>query len=187
MKTPPLARRLGSLTLALASLATLHANAQDPPARDDSVATIDADFQKALRQLERQRIERLAQLAERQPADDATATYQTLFQDALAAGLYREAEPTAERLLQRQGTPPQLRYLANLANILAEVDRNAFEESLASLEAAITTRKQRPRRTTTTPPLTPSCPRRCGSHSSKHITSGSSSPPSSTSPDAPSA
>lgn len=142
MKTPMLAGWLGSLSLTVALLPVASSSAQDSTRRSDSVAAIDADFGRSLRQLERQRIERLARLAEQQPADEAAATYLVLFQDALAAGLYRDSEPIAERILQQGNAPPQLRYLANLTNILAEVDRGAFEESLKSIEAAIAAGKK---------------------------------------------
>lgn len=111
--------------------------AQEPERVEESVATIDAEFQRAFRDLERQRITRLARLADRQTGPEAVATYLVLFQDALTTGHFAEAEPIAERILQQGQSPTQLRYLAHLTNILAEVDRSDFEESLKSLKAAI--------------------------------------------------
>ena len=61
--------------------------------------------------LERQRLERLGQLASVQPKDQAEATYQDYFRLAIAKGLYAEAEPVAERLI-RDGDIAPLRGLA---------------------------------------------------------------------------
>src|SRR5438309_10006528 len=61
---------------------------------------IEADFQRDLIKLERTRIERLAALAAGQPKPEADQTYADLFRSAIAAGLYNEAEPIAERLIR---------------------------------------------------------------------------------------
>ena len=119
------------------------ATAQDGvPARPSdpgapSIESIHADYQRALMKLERQRLERLGQLASAQPKDQAEATYQDYFRLAIAKGLYAEAEPVAERLIRAGDTPPAVTWLAHLVNIVAEADRGAYDESLASLASAV--------------------------------------------------
>jgi peroxiredoxin len=136
----PAAFLLPCTVLAAAALAT--ARGQDQPKAQpagESVEAIDAAFLRGVMDLERARLRQLEGLAGRQPKDRAEATYIAYFRDALTVGLYRDAEPTAERLLASGEATPQLLYLAHVANILAEVDRGAFDESLRSLAAATAT------------------------------------------------
>lgn len=146
MSTPTRAALLGPLALAsalgLARPVAAQEPAQAPAGAADPVEAIDAEFRRDLRQLELRRVRRLEELAASQPPERAVATYEALFQAALLGGLYREVEPTAERLLSAGGAPPALRYQANLVNILAEVDRGAFDDSLASIQAAILERRK---------------------------------------------
>ena len=88
-------------------------------------------------ELERRRLERLARLAAGQGKDEASKTYEAYFRLVIANGLYREAEPTAERVMKAGGTSPEVGALAVLVNIIAEADRGAYEESVASIAAAI--------------------------------------------------
>jgi peroxiredoxin len=102
----------------------------------ESIDSINRDFEKELRRLERQRLERLAQLADRQDKAEANKTYEAYFQLAISSQLYREAEPTAERVLKSANPSSRVAGMAALVNIVAEADRGAYDESLASLAAA---------------------------------------------------
>src|SRR5262249_19155295 len=90
--------------------------------------------------LERKRLERLAKLAASQPKDEADVTYEAYFRFAIAAGLYRDAEPTAELDMKGAKAAPQVTALATLVNIVAEANRGAYQESLDSIVAAIKAR-----------------------------------------------
>jgi thiol-disulfide isomerase/thioredoxin len=106
-------------------------------ARGDSIEAINADYLKALDALEVQRIERLANLAESTQGETSTQAYAALFQAALSGGHYQAAEPVAERLMKAGHPSAAIRYLAAVTNILAECDRGAYEESLASIAQAL--------------------------------------------------
>lgn len=134
------ANRSSFLLLAVVVLAPFcllpRARAQNPAQPADSIEAIDAIFQNELRDLERRRLERLAALAASQKPADAVYTYGVYFQSALTGSLFKEAEPVAERVLASKEFPPSVRFLADLVNIIAEVDRNDFEASLKSVERA---------------------------------------------------
>ncbi len=112
------------------------ANRPNAP-EDESLASINAEFEREVLKLERRRLERLARLAVRQQPDEANRTYEIYFQSAIASGLYREAEPTAERVIKASNVTPQVVLLAFLVNIVAEANRGAYQESLDSILAAI--------------------------------------------------
>ena len=119
--------------------------AQDAPALD-SIEAIDARFQEKLQQLERDRLAQIAELAARPSAGEAAAPiYETYFRSALTAGLFQEAEPVAEKVLDGSAPSPTVRYLAEVINIMAEADRGAFDESLQSIVRAVRGRQGRGR------------------------------------------
>ncbi|WP_435006116.1 TlpA disulfide reductase family protein [Tundrisphaera lichenicola] len=111
--------------------------AQEAGESPPSIEKINSEYQRELAKIERLRLERLGQLAASQPMDQAESTYRDYFQLAIAKGLFLEAEPVAERLLQAGDTPSQIHTLANLINIVAEADRGEYEKSLQSLVSAI--------------------------------------------------
>ena len=103
-----------------------------------SIEQIDREFESGLAALERQRLERLAALVAAQAGPEANAAYEAYFQRALAARLYRDAEPIAERILrQGQSASPQVVYLAEAVDILAKVERGDFRPAVESLKAAL--------------------------------------------------
>jgi peroxiredoxin len=104
-------------------------------AQGEGLASINADFDRELKALETKRLERLARLAASQPKDQAEATYEAYFQYALGSNLFREAEPVAERVLKAGDAAPRIVLLAEITNVLGEVERGAFDESLNSLGA----------------------------------------------------
>jgi hypothetical protein len=102
----------------------------------ETIESINQNYDRELGRLERQRLDRLARLAAVQGKEEADKTYQAYFQHAIAGHLYREAEPIAERVLESTNPSTQLAMLAAIVNIIAEADRGAHDESLASLAAA---------------------------------------------------
>jgi hypothetical protein len=103
----------------------------------ESVAAIDGLYRKELDDIERRRLERLAALAGRQSGKEANQTYELYFRAAIAANLFAEAEPIAERVLRSKETSSAVTLLADVVKIMAEVGRGAYEQSLATLTSAI--------------------------------------------------
>ena len=140
-----------SLTLSLTSAARGRA---DSPSQDDpaaakpkvvrpivaggSLQSIHEDYARQLLELERQRLERLRQLAASQPANESAETYEELFRLAIANNLFREAEPAALEVLKSAGaSPPVIQFLARTIDIIASADRGAYDESLADLNSLV--------------------------------------------------
>jgi peroxiredoxin len=140
-----------SLTLTLSSAARGRPESlsQDDPAAPKpkvirpmvaggSVQSINEDYARQLLELERQRLERLGQLAARQSAKEAAETYEELFRLAVANNLFREAEPAAREVLKSASSlPPVIQFLARTIDIIASADRGAYDESLAELQTSI--------------------------------------------------
>ncbi len=139
-----------SLTLTLLSaLGRADSGSQDDPAlpkpkvvrpisAGGSLQSINEDYARQLLELERQRLERLGQLAARQPANEAAETYEELFRLAIANNLFREAEPAAlEVLKSARVSPPVVQFLARTVDIIASADRGDYDESLADLRTLI--------------------------------------------------
>lgn len=103
----------------------------------DPIGAIDAEFAEKFRDLERERLSKLAELALASEGPQAIQAYETFFRSALGAGLYQEAEPVAHQLLGGGAPSPVVRYLAEVANVMAEADRGDFEESLQSIVNAV--------------------------------------------------
>jgi peroxiredoxin len=101
-----------------------------------SLLSINEDYARQLLQLERQRLERLAQLAARQTPKEAAATYEQLFRSAITNNLFREAEPAAQHVL-KSASEPITQFLARTIDIIASADRGAYDESLSELRAVI--------------------------------------------------
>jgi thiol-disulfide isomerase/thioredoxin len=109
-----------------------------PIAAGGSLQSINEDYARQLLELERQRLERLGQLAARQPAKEAAETYEELFRLAVANNLFREAEPAARQVLKSaSSSPPVIQFLARTIDIIASADRGSYDESLAELRAVI--------------------------------------------------
>ena len=112
----------------------------------EGVEAIDREFQRDLIQLERRRLERLAELAARQPKVEAEKTYEVYLSSAAGRELFKEAEPIAEKVLKDGDASPRVLYLAHAVNIIAEVRRGDFEASLAIAEAACRSARHSARR-----------------------------------------
>jgi peroxiredoxin len=103
-----------------------------------SLQTINDDYARHLLQLERQRLERLGQLAARQSPAEAGETYEQMFRLAIANNLFREAEPAAQQVLKAStGLPPIVPFLAGTIDIIASADQGAYEDSLSELRRLI--------------------------------------------------
>lgn len=117
--------------------------AADPQApAQDSMAAIEADFQRDTLKLDKARIERMAKLAAGKTGPEADLAYETLFRIAIGSNLYSDAEPTAELVMKSTTVSAPVALLAHLVNIIAEADRGDFTESLKDLEASIKTKKE---------------------------------------------
>ncbi len=124
-------------------------------ASHQSAVSIDEDYNRKLVELERQRLEQLARLAQGQPPPQAAATYERLFRLAIVGDLFRDVEPAADAVIA-QGTPsPTTSALAHLVKIIAECDRGAFEQSLRSLRAAVAESTQEKKATVARAALAP--------------------------------
>jgi peroxiredoxin len=110
-----------------------------------SVQAIDDDYNRQLLLLEKQRLERLRQLAARQPSKEADATYELLFRLAIANNLFREAEPVAQQVLKGGAASPLVSFFAHTVDILASADRGNFDESLSELRQVIESQSERNR------------------------------------------
>jgi thiol-disulfide isomerase/thioredoxin len=108
----------------------------------DSLEAINADHLRELDALEKKRLQRLEKLAadlKGVARNDALVAY---FQTALSASMYAEAEALAESLLKQEKLDNRVLFLAEITNILAEIDRGAYDDSLQSLAAAIRASRQ---------------------------------------------
>lgn len=103
----------------------------------DSLEAINADYLRDLTALELKRMQRLEKVAETAKGEDALVAAVSYFQTALTSGLYRDAEAFAERILKSGHPETQVLYLAEVSNMLAEVDRGAYDEALTSLARAL--------------------------------------------------
>jgi peroxiredoxin len=147
-----------SLTLSVAARGQAGSPNQDDPAQPKpkvlsrggagaSLQSINGDYARQLLQLERQRLDRLAQLAPRQSPKEAAETYEQLFRLAIANNLFREAEPAAKQVLKSAGgSPPVIQFLARTIDIIASADRGDYDESLSDLRTLIeaTSKRGRP-------------------------------------------
>ena len=117
--------------------------AQAAPSRtDESIRTINDEYDQKLLQLDRQRLERLGRLAARQKPADAAATYEQLFRLGIAANLFRDAEAVADTVVKDGSPSPTTLALAHLVRIIARADRGAYEDSLDCLRLALAQREK---------------------------------------------
>ncbi len=106
-------------------------------AQPDTLEAINAEFEKALKAIESTRLQRLDQLAQRQPPEQAAATQEFLLRTAIQSGLFVEAEPIAQRLLTQKGLSATNGWLAVFVDMMAKAKRGAYEDSLNTLVAMV--------------------------------------------------
>jgi peroxiredoxin len=104
------------------------------PAPQETLQTINDDYNRRLLELDRGRLARLTRLAAQQDPAAAAGTYEHLFRLAIAGNLFQNAEPAANAVITSGSPSPDTVGLAHLVKIVAQADRGAYEESLASLE-----------------------------------------------------
>ena len=103
-----------------------------------SLQSIHDDYARQLLLLERQRLERLGQLAARQAPKEAAETYEQLLRLAISNNLFTEAEGAAKQILKSPKTaPPVVQFLAQTVDIIASADRGDYDGSLAELRSLI--------------------------------------------------
>ncbi len=107
------------------------------PAPEETLQTINDDYSRQLLELDRARIARISRLAARQDPVAAASTYEQLFRLAIAANLFQDAETAANAVINSGSPSPATVGLAHLVKIVAQADRGAYEESLASLKHAL--------------------------------------------------
>jgi peroxiredoxin len=117
------------------------AGGEEPKA--DSLAAIDAQFDRDTRELEKVRLQRIGALAASKTGAEADALYDAYFRLAITGNLYDEAEKTAETMLKSPDASASVAMLAHLVNIIAEANRGEFPESLSDLDAAVKASKER--------------------------------------------
>jgi peroxiredoxin len=143
----------GSFLSSQATLGELSVPGQDDPAVSKpkvltpagagaTLQSIQDDYNSQLLQLERQRLERLGQLALRQSPKDAAETYELLFRLAITNNLFHEAEPFAQQVSKAPGSSSTVVFLAHTIDIIASADMGKFDESLAELRRLIDGKQQ---------------------------------------------
>ena len=101
------------------------------------VQAIHEEYNRQLLELEKQRLDKLGQLAARQPQQDAQETYALLFRLAISNNLFREAEPIAQQVIKSGSASPIVSFLAQTVDIIASADKGEFDQSLAELRSAV--------------------------------------------------
>ncbi|ODT96871.1 MAG: hypothetical protein ABS79_07795, partial [Planctomycetes bacterium SCN 63-9] len=104
---------------------------------DKEIRAINDAYDQQRLQLERQRLESLARLAERQSPAAGAVTYEQLFRLAIANNLFIDAAKTAEIVVQKGSPSPTTLGLANFVKIIAECDRGEHEQALQTLRRVI--------------------------------------------------
>jgi thiol-disulfide isomerase/thioredoxin len=127
----------------LAALLVTAASAQEQP--QGSIETINESYNQGVLRLERERLERLNNLAKSQSPAQAAATYEQLFRMAIAANLFQDAESAANVVVTTGSSAPTTAALAQLVKIIAEADRGAHQQSLESLKQAFEKAQKRER------------------------------------------
>ncbi len=95
---------------------------------------LEARFQKQHEELERSKLQALAELARTTQGDESEAVYRELFDLAVARGLFAEAEPAAKEYLTHTRGPHESHALAASILLIARAGRGEYEPSLADLE-----------------------------------------------------
>jgi thiol-disulfide isomerase/thioredoxin len=109
-----------------------------------SIDSINADYDRELIKLEKQRLDALGRLAMSQPKGQAEVTFDAYFRLAIAKNLYADADPIALKVIQSGEASLSVGWLAHLVHIVGQADRGDFEGSLQSLASAIRLKVQDP-------------------------------------------
>ncbi len=133
------------LTMTLAPAATHPAAAQQPAAAQapkfENRDAANAFYAERLRDVEKQHVESLTQIAAGEQGDAASATYRLIFNLAISRGLYRAAEPAAEKVIGSTDMAADVHNLAQLVNVMAEADSGRYDDSFESLRKFLVERQ----------------------------------------------
>ena len=144
MKIAELAR-IATLTALIAitgSPGTLFAQGVAPATSGGpSIETINAEYDRELLKLEKQRLDQIGRLALSQPKALADATFDAYFRLAIAKNLYADADAIAVKVIESEKPTLGVAWLAHLVHIIGQADRGAYDESLQCLATAIQLKK----------------------------------------------
>lgn len=116
------------------------AKAQDSKsAETESLAAIDADFEKEVDQASVKRLSRIAALAQKTTGEQSEDLWRTYFDSVIAEERFTEAEAHAQKLVDERKVSLDLLALAEVTTILAMAKRGALEESIASVQKFMAT------------------------------------------------
>jgi len=136
--------RLGWITAATAVFGTpLYVRGGDEPSRGaraaqgqafNSLAELEAAYEKHAIELRRQKLADLAALGQRQSGIEAERAYRAAFDLAVGSGLYQEAEAAARAYLAKSDGDPATHALAGSIIVVAHAERGQLDRSLAELK-----------------------------------------------------
>lgn len=134
---------LGLIASAFLGLGSGTRGQEPKAATPNSLAEIDAQFDRETQALEKVRLQRIGTLAASKTGAEADTLYEAYFRLAITGNLYEDAEKTAETVMKAPGGSARVAMLATLVNIIAEANRGEFPESLSDLDIAIKASKER--------------------------------------------
>jgi thiol-disulfide isomerase/thioredoxin len=112
--------------------------AQERPARRfEALESLNAAYEKQLRELESKRIADLATLAQKAAAPEADAAYRQLFGLAIARGLCPEASAAAAHCRESATAGRDVKALAALVQVLAHADRGQHHQAIDDWKALL--------------------------------------------------
>jgi thiol-disulfide isomerase/thioredoxin len=99
-----------------------------------SLADLDAEYVRQAAALEQRRLADLTALAQQLTGTEAERVYRSVFDLAVARGLYAQADPAARAYLARETGEPENHALAATIALVTRAERGQFDESLADLK-----------------------------------------------------
>ncbi len=116
------------------------------PNADALLTAIDGIQQKydqGLLELGRDRLNQIKKLAEQAPPVIAAQAWEIYFEVAIADNLYGEAEATADQLIAKgDQVAPSVWLLCRIVDLVAKVDRGAYQESVTAIRKALESQPQ---------------------------------------------
>jgi len=125
---------VGALGLGLSAAAPARAQeANRPSGGFASREAMPTYYDRQFAELDRRRLDDLTQLAGKLKGAEAEATYQELFNLAIARNLYDEADPAAGQVLRGGKVNALLRALATFVHVIAQADGGKYDDALQGL------------------------------------------------------
>jgi thiol-disulfide isomerase/thioredoxin len=100
----------------------------------NTLAELEAAYEKQAAELRRQKLADLAALGARQTGVESERAYRAAFDLAVGSGLYQEAESAARAYLAKEEGDAATHALAGSIVVVAHADRGQFDQSLAELK-----------------------------------------------------